>query len=109
VGLAELIRFLVVVKLIYPGLNPKFDMCVVFMTNYFFSGSDVPIDSKKLLMTNFVNLKIKPGQSFRGAHRGKVYVCMFIEVSTHMYMSICIYTVFFFKKMKGNFSSLHFT
>jgi hypothetical protein len=109
VGLAELIRFLVVVKLIHPDLNPKFDMCVVFTTNYSFSGSDVPINSKKLLMTNFVNLKIKSTQSFRGAHRGKVYVCAFIEVSTHMYMSICIYTVFFLKKMKGNFSSLHFT
>jgi hypothetical protein len=36
VGLAQLIRFLVV-ELIYSCLNPKFDMSVAFITNYFFS------------------------------------------------------------------------
>jgi hypothetical protein len=37
ISLAQLFRFLVV-KLIHTNLNPKFDMGVVFMTNYFFSG-----------------------------------------------------------------------
>jgi hypothetical protein len=36
VGLAQLIRFLVV-KFIHPGSNLKFDMCVVFTANYSFS------------------------------------------------------------------------
>jgi hypothetical protein len=35
-------------------------------------GGDVPVDSDTLLVTDFVNLKIKPAQSFRGAHRGRV-------------------------------------
>jgi hypothetical protein len=37
VGLVQLIRFLVV-ELINPDSNTRFDMCVVFMANYFFSG-----------------------------------------------------------------------
>jgi hypothetical protein len=40
-------------------------------------GDDVPVDSETLLMTDFVNLKIKPGQSFGGAHRSRVYVCVY--------------------------------
>jgi hypothetical protein len=55
---------------------------------------DVPVDSEALLVTDFVNLKIKPTQSFRGAHRGRIYVCVFIGVSAHTYMSICVCTVF---------------
>jgi hypothetical protein len=45
-------------------------------------------------MTDFVNLKIKPAQSFGGAHRGRVCVRVFIGVSARTYMSICVYTVF---------------
>jgi hypothetical protein len=37
VGLAQLIKFLVV-KLIHPDSNLKFDICVVFIVNYSFSG-----------------------------------------------------------------------
>jgi hypothetical protein len=36
---------------------------------------DVSIDSKMFLLTDFVNLKIKPAQYFRGAHRSRVYMC----------------------------------
>jgi hypothetical protein len=61
-------------------------------------GGDVPIDSKALLMTDFVNLKIKPAQSFEGAHRGRVYVRVFIGVSARTCMSICVCTVFLKKK-----------
>jgi hypothetical protein len=61
-------------------------------------GGDVPIDSKALLMTDFVNLKIKPPQSFEGAHRGRVYVRVFIGVSARTCMSICVCTVFLKKK-----------
>jgi hypothetical protein len=33
-------------------------------------GDDVPIDSEMLLVTDFMNLKIKSTQSFECAHRG---------------------------------------
>jgi hypothetical protein len=36
--------------------------------------------------------QIKPTQSFRCGHRGRM--CVFIGVSDHTYMSIYIYTVF---------------
>jgi hypothetical protein len=52
-------------------------------------GDDVPVDSETLLVTDFVNLKIKPAQFFRDAHRGRVCVHVFIVVSTHTCMSIC--------------------
>jgi hypothetical protein len=37
VGLVQLVRFLLV-ELIYLGLNLRFDMSVIFMINYSFSG-----------------------------------------------------------------------
>jgi hypothetical protein len=55
---------------------------------------DVSVDSELLLMTDFVDLKIKLTQFFRGAHRGRVCVCVFIDVSAHTYISICVCTVF---------------
>jgi hypothetical protein len=57
-------------------------------------GGDVPADSEALLVTDFVNLKIKSAQSFGGAHIGRVCIRVFIEVSTHTCMSICICTMF---------------
>jgi hypothetical protein len=57
-------------------------------------GGDVSIDSKMTLVTDFINLKIKPAQSFRCAHRGRVCVHVFIGVSAHTCMSICVCTVF---------------
>jgi hypothetical protein len=40
-GLTQLIRFLVL-ELTHPGLNPIFDMNIVFMANYSFSGRRRP-------------------------------------------------------------------
>jgi hypothetical protein len=57
-------------------------------------GGDVPVDSETLLVTDFVNLKIKLVQSFGGAHRGRMCVCVFIGVSARTCMGICICTVF---------------
>jgi hypothetical protein len=37
---------------------------------------DVPINSEAVLVTDFVNLKIKSAQSFRDAHKDIVYVCL---------------------------------
>jgi hypothetical protein len=55
---------------------------------------DVLIDSETRLMTDFVNLKIKPAQSSKCGHRDRVCVRVFIRMSTHTCMSIYIYTVF---------------
>jgi hypothetical protein len=65
---------------------------------------DIPIDSKILLVTDFVNLKIKLIQSFKSAHRDRVCVCAFIEISAHTCMSIYIYTVFL-KKISDFFKN----
>jgi hypothetical protein len=57
-------------------------------------GDDILIDSDALLVTDFMNFKIKSAQSFGCAHRGRVCIRVFIGVSAHTCMSICIYTVF---------------
>jgi hypothetical protein len=62
-------------------------------------GDDVTIDSKMLLMTDFVNLNIKSAQSFGCVHRGRVCVHVFIGVSARTCMSIYIYTVFLKKQI----------
>jgi hypothetical protein len=53
-----------------------------------------------LLVTDFVNLKIKSAQSFRCVHRDRMYVHVFIRMSAHIYISIYIYTVFLKKIRK---------
>jgi hypothetical protein len=58
---------------------------------------DVSVDSETLLLTDFVNLKIKSTQFFKGAPRGRMCVRIFIEVSAHTYMSIFVCTMFFLK------------
>jgi hypothetical protein len=72
-----LVRFLVM-KLIHPDLNFRFDMIIAFTDNYSFSGGDVPINSETLLVIDFMNLKIKSVQSFRCAHMGMMYIHIFI-------------------------------
>jgi hypothetical protein len=57
-------------------------------------GDDVPVDSETFLVTNFVNLKIKPAQSFRCARKGRVCERVFIGVSARTCMSICVCNVF---------------
>jgi hypothetical protein len=49
-------------------------------------GDDVPIDSEVVLMTDFVNFKIKPAQSFKGVHRDRMYV--FIVINDRMHINI---------------------
>jgi hypothetical protein len=94
-------------KLIYSDLNSKFDMCVIFMTNYFLVGDDIFINGEAILVTDFVNLKIKLAQSFRGAHRDSVYMHIFIGLCAHTYISIYVCTVFIKKaRTTIEFSSL---
>jgi hypothetical protein len=59
---------------------------------------EVPVDSETLLVIDFVNLKIKPAQSFEGTHRGMMCIRVLIGVNAHTYMSICVCTVFLKKK-----------
>jgi hypothetical protein len=54
-------------------------------------GDAVFIDSETLLVllvTDFVNLKIKSVQSFKCAHKNKIYVRIFILVSAHKYLHL---------------------
>jgi hypothetical protein len=61
-------------------------------------GGDVPVNSDALLVTDFMNLKIKPAQSFEGAHRGKIYVCVFMCVHrgecSYVYEYLCLSYIF---------------
>jgi hypothetical protein len=41
-------------------------------------------------MIDFMNLKIKPTQTFGDAHKGKIYVRVFIVVSDRTYINICV-------------------
>jgi hypothetical protein len=54
----------------------------------------ISVDSESLLVTNFVNLKIKSAQSFRCAHRDRVCVRVFIGVSARTCISISVCTMF---------------
>jgi hypothetical protein len=54
---------------------------------------DIPVDSDALLVTDFVNLKIKSAQSFRGAHRNRMCVRVFIEVSARVYEYLRLYFI----------------
>jgi hypothetical protein len=78
VGLAQLIRFLVV-KLTYHQFQIIYLTWVLHLRLITLSvGDDVPVDNEVLLVTDFMNLKIKPTQSFRCAHRNRVCVHIFI-------------------------------
>jgi hypothetical protein len=59
---------------------------------------DALVDSEALLVTDFINLKIKSTQSFRCTHRGRVCIRVLIEVSARTCMSIYVCTVFLKKK-----------
>jgi hypothetical protein len=64
---------------------------------------DISINSETLLVTDFINLKIKSIQSFGGAHRDRVCMCIFIGVIAHTCISIFIYTMFLNKILCGKF------
>jgi hypothetical protein len=52
---------------------------------------NIPIDSETLLVTDFVNLKIKPTQSFKVVYRVRIYTRILIEMSAHR---LSLFTVF---------------
>jgi hypothetical protein len=53
-------------------------------------GGDVSVDSDAFLMIDFVNLKIKPTQYFRDAHRDRVYVCVYMGECSYVYEYLCL-------------------
>jgi hypothetical protein len=56
-------------------------------------GDDVSFDNETFLVTDFVNLKIKLAQSFRGVYRGRVYVCVYMGKYSYVYEYIRLYCV----------------
>jgi hypothetical protein len=56
-------------------------------------GGDVPVDSEALLVTDFVNLKIKPAQSFEGAHSGRICVRVHRGECSYVYEYLRLYYV----------------
>jgi hypothetical protein len=47
-----------------------------------------------LLVIDFVNINIKLIHSFGDAHKDKICMHVFIGISAHIYMSICVCIVF---------------
>jgi hypothetical protein len=72
-----------VVEPIRPGLNPRFGVSVVYLCLIILLVVGGVTVTARRSLTDFVNLKIKPTQSFECAHRGRVRVCIFIGVSAH--------------------------
>jgi hypothetical protein len=54
---------------------------------------DVLIDSETPLVTDFMNLKIKSAQSFRGAHRDRVCVYVHRGECSYTYKYLRLYHV----------------
>jgi hypothetical protein len=97
VGLVQLIRFLVV-ELTHSDSNPKFDIGVVFTANYSFSRRRRPRRQRCTLGDRLHKSKDQADSVFRGAYRGRMCVRVFIWVSAHTCMSICVCTVFLKKE-----------
>jgi hypothetical protein len=53
----------------------------------------VHVDNEMLLVTDFVNLKIKPAQSFKCAHRDSVCTRVYRSVYSNIYKYLCLYCV----------------
>jgi hypothetical protein len=69
-------------------LNLRFNVGVIFLWLIILSVvDDVSINSETFL-TAFVNIKIKLTISFRGIYKNKMYIYIFIEINTHMCISI---------------------
>jgi hypothetical protein len=73
-------------------------------------GDDVSVDSDTLLVTvtDFVNLKIKSTQSFRGGYMGRIYVCVFIQMSIHIYIYKYLYLYCISDYICANYSLLKY-
>jgi hypothetical protein len=78
-SLAQMVRFLVV-ESTHLDLNIRFSMCIAYLWLIILSVvGDISVDGETFLVTDFVNLKIKPTQSFKCAHRDRMHMHVFIE------------------------------
>jgi hypothetical protein len=87
-------RFLVV-KLIYLILNFRFDLCIIFMINYFLVGGDISVNSEIFLLIDFINLKIKANSV---AHIDKTCICVYNNKYSYIYIWIFIFVLYILKK-----------
>jgi hypothetical protein len=92
VDLTQLVRFLVV-EPIHTDSNPRFDICIAFTANYSFSGRRRPHRQRCALGDRLRESKIKSAQSFRCAHKSRVYVCVHRGEYLYMYEYLRLYYV----------------
>jgi hypothetical protein len=78
VGLAQLVRF-IVVELTHLGSILRFDTILYLWLIILLVRGNIPIDSETLLMTDFINLKIKLIQFFESAYRSRICTHVFID------------------------------
>jgi hypothetical protein len=55
---------------------------------------DVFINSKILLVIEFLNLKIRSSQSFKSVHKSGVCACVYKNKYSYVYKNICLYCIF---------------
>jgi hypothetical protein len=73
-----MIRFLVV-EPTHLDLNSRFEMGVIYLgLIILLIVDDVPINNETFLMTDFINIKIKPAQSFKNTHIKIEYVSIYL-------------------------------
>jgi hypothetical protein len=68
-------------------------------------GDDVHINNEALLVTDFVNLKIKLAQSFKCASRSRIRVCVHRGECSYVYEYLSLYYVLKKKSFTGNETS----
>jgi hypothetical protein len=61
-------------------------------------GGDVPVDSEAPVVTSSISRFDPPAQSFEGAHRDRMCVCVHRGECMRVYVSACVCTVFLKKK-----------
>jgi hypothetical protein len=64
-------------------------------------GDDVPVKSDVLLVTDFVNLKIKSTQSFKNVYGDRIYICVHMT-DYHVCVSASIEKIEINKNLKKN-------
>jgi hypothetical protein len=73
-----MIRFLVV-ESTHLDSNSRFEMGVIYLgLIILLIVDDVPVNNETFLMTDFINIKIKPAQSFKNAHIKIEYVSIYL-------------------------------
>jgi hypothetical protein len=56
-------------------------------------GDHISVNSEAFLVTDFINLKIKPVQSFKDAYKGRMCVCVHRGECSYVYKYLHLYCV----------------